>query len=610
MRIGRYAHIVPEDLVANLCFRRDLLKWAREKPEHKETLKAMCRDDPVFMYGAFGWVHSPKTPETSVVLPLVLMPFQVELMQELVDGMEDQKDVRIPKSRDMAVSWTVMMTYYWYWRWRSDMNLLVGSRNESYVDEPGNHKALFQKMDFMHERMPGFLRCAATRTKLRFSNDLNGSVINGESMTKDFARGDRRSGLFMDEIAAGDPKEIRQAIGATVHVCNARVFASTFKPGSNAMDDVMALPDCREHRVHWTLWPSKRAGLYVGDRKTKVVTYLDLGYEYPEGYEFICDGKTRSPYYDAECRRTANSHEVALELDIDKVSAAYNFFDPPTIEELVEEIGRPAMCVGELEFDVIEVSPTVNRIVVKGFRHDPTGRLQLWFRPVGMGPPQDRQYGIGGDISAGTGASNTVLSCGDCKTGEKVAEFCSPSTLPHEAGNYAVALAKWLNDAMVCWEAPGPGREFGAMVLRAGYMNIWKRKNEATMYGRNLPGNARNPVPGWYPNNKDDVLETYSLYRQAICERKFLNRSVPALIECRQIIRHPNGRIVHTQAIGATDPSGAKDNHGDRPTADALCWKAMGGRGAGQPEVRVVEVNSIMWRRQEAARKRRAVSWV
>lgn len=615
MNLGRFAHLIPSNRIANLMFRRELLAFAREGQDRKDTLKAMCAEDPVFMYGAFGWVHSPKTPRPSVVLPLVLMPFQVELMKEIVSSIEDQADLSIPKSRDMAVSWTVMLTYYHYWRWQPDCNFLVGSRNESYVDEPGNHKALFQKMDFMHERLPGFIRGAATRTKLRFSNDENGSVINGESTTEDFARGDRRMSIFIDELAAGEPAKMRAALSATQQTANSRIVASTLKPGSTAMDDVMANPNWREHRVHWTLWPEKRAGLYVGDRKTKVVTILDEGYEFPDGYPFVCDGKTRSPYYDAECRRTSNPHEIALELDIDKTSASYNFFDPPTIEELVLEVGKPPMFVGELDFTVTESSGG-NVVEVKGFKHDPSGRLRLWARPDGAGNlPRDREYGIGFDVSAGTGASNTVGSCGDCRTGEKVVEFCSARTLPHEAGNYAVALAKWLNNALLIWEAPGPGREFGAMVLRANYPNIWHRRNEAQKYGKESPYpigvGGKNPVPGWYPNNKDDVIEVYSNYRQALCARKFLNRSIPALRECVQIIRHPSGKVAHAKAVNSTDPSGARDNHGDYPTADALCFKAMAGRGAGAVASVAVPEGTFLWRRKERERKAReaALQW-
>jgi len=47
------------------------------------------------------------------------------------------------------------------------------------------------------------------------------------------------------------------------------------------------------------------------------------------------------------------------------------------------------------------------------------------------------------DISAGTGASNSVIVVGDKKTGEKVAEFASPYLKPHELAKLAVAIGKW-----------------------------------------------------------------------------------------------------------------------------------------------------------------------
>ena len=62
--------------------------------------------------------------------------------------------------------------------------------------------------------------------------------------------------------------------------------------------------------------------------------------------------------------------------------------------------------------------------------------------------------------------------------------------------------------------------------------------------------------------------------------------------------------------MATPDPSGARENHGDRPTADALCWKGM--RGKGQQKVTDAEMlpGSLAWRRLMAQqRKSKKAEW-
>ena len=61
-----------------------------------------------------------------------------------------------------------------------------------------------------------------------------------------------------------------------------------------------------------------------------------------------------------------------------------------------------------------------------------------------------------------------------------------------------------------------------------------------------------------------------------------------------------NGAVAHSGSTSGLDPSGAKENHGDRVTASALCWLGMRGR----PKLAVDEMlqapeGSFLWRRQQ-----------
>ena len=150
------------------------------------------------------------------------------------------------------------------------------------------------------------------------------------------------------------------------------------------------------------------------------------------------------------------------------------------------------------------------------------------------------------------------------------------------------------------WEAPGPGRNFGDRVMELGYRNIWRKKS--------IDGKV-NKIPGWWPT-KDEKRSLYSEYRTALSTNKFINRSIDALRECKEIIFAATGWITHSRSLRTVDPSGARENHGDRPTADALLWLGMQKTGpVKMPQVGVPD-GSLLWRRQEyEEKKRKALEW-
>ena len=81
-----------------------------------------------------------------------------------------------------------------------------------------------------------------------------------------------------------------------------------------------------------------------------------------------------------------------------------------------------------------------------------------------------------------------------------------------------------------------------------------------------------------------------------------------AMAELREIVYTANGAIEHSKSTRTIDPSGARDNHGDRPTADALCCYALARRApAVREQAEVIPEGSIMQRRmifQEKQRRR------
>lgn len=544
LELGKYIHLVPKGMTANLKWRRSLLKSCREDPSMRASVMKMCREDLLFYVNAFCWTYDPRLDTPTV--PFITYPFQDETFLDL-DASVGKRDICIKKSRDMGASWMLITLFEWRWHFREGQSFLLVSRNEDYVDKPGNSKCLFWKMDFIHKNLPGWMLPRMTRTNLRLTNDDNGSAIDGESTTGDVARGDRRTAIGMDEFAAFEVDAGYKALASTRDATKSRIFNSTPDGVGNAFYDVAHTEAVKQVVLHWTKHPVKSEGLYVGP-----------------------DGRPRSPWYDNEVKRCIHPQEVAQELDIDFQGSDFQFFDPKDIDRLVMQQCRVPTYQGDLLFDAASLAP-------RGFERRPNGSLRLWcgLDESGM-PAHDRGYVIGADISAGTGSSNSVLSIADRKTGEKVGELTTPNLRPDELARYCVALAKWFHDdegkgAFVIWEAPGPGRNFGDVVIESGYRNVYWRTREEAMTKNTQP------IPGWWPV-KDAKRAVFGDYRRSLLEGRFINRSKEAMNELREIVYMANGSIEHSKSIRSIDPSGARDNHGDRPTADALCCYALARR--------------------------------
>tara|TARA_R110001592_G_scaffold182683_3_gene426053 strand:+ start:4909 stop:6624 length:1716 start_codon:yes stop_codon:yes gene_type:complete len=569
---NEFYDLVPKDPKANLAFRKELIQMGATDKKAAEELYIMCSRDILFYINAFCWTYDPRVGDGT--LPFLTYDFQNTALMEMEDAI-GQRDIVIKKSRDMGASWMLLTVFEWRWHFRNSQSFLLVSRNEDYVDKPGNPKSLFWKIDFIHKYLPGWMKPRITRTKLRLTNEDNGSTIDGESTTGDVARGDRRTAIGLDEFAAFDIDAGYRALASTRDATKCRVFNSTPSGTNNAFFDLATSETMQRVTLHWTQHPIKSAGSYKDSQ-----------------------GKTRSPWYDEECKRCANPQEIAQELDIDFAGSDYQFFDVRMLDRLMEETASPPLAIGELLHNQVNAS-------IESFDPAPKGKLRLWVNPDAHGNlPTDRKYVIGADIAAGTGSSNSVLAIGDCRTGEKVGELVTPHLRPDQLATYAVALGRWFcgpdKEALLIWEAPGPGRNYGDRILELGYKNIWYKKDQN--------GN-RSKIPGWWPT-KDEKRSIYSDYRTALSTSHFINRSMDALRECKEIVFAATGWITHSRSLRTIDPSGARENHGDRPTADALLWRGMQKPSpVRMPNVGTPE-GSMLWRRQLIEdKKRKALEW-
>lgn len=588
---------VPRTLPENLRFRASLIRQGDKDPEVAQQIWGACKLDPILFLASMAFLYEPRDKKT---LPWIPYEFQNRAFSRLIDQIisdrPGRRDLAIEKSRDMGASWMCLTAFLYLWIFYPQTLFIMGSRSEQYVDDTEEPKSLFWKLDFILRHLPAWMVPAYKRTHMKLKNLDNDSVIAGESTNRNFARGGRATAILLDEFAAVEV-DADAVLASSADATKCRIFNSTHLGTGTAFyrtvahlkthspEDVMVL--------HWQDHPEKRKGLYQADEKG-VIQFLDPGFVYPEGYVFKPDGRLRSVAYDEE-NKVRDDREMAQEWDINPEGSDWQYFDSPLIERLQKTTVKAPLWQADVDYllDPLRFVALVPR---------PRGPLSLWteFIPQ-VGPPQDREYGMGVDISLGQGNSNSAITIADAKTGEMVAQFADPNVKPNRLAEIAVALALCFQGtrggAFMVWEANGPGSLFGDEIVKLGYRNFYFRTNEKVITKK------QTDTPGWW-STVENKRTAFFEFKRALTEGRFTCRSKETLTECLQYVCLMDGNIVHSIANNTNDPTAARANHGDRVISAALACKAIGlihdYRPPGSPET--AQEGSLAFRREKYRR--------
>jgi hypothetical protein len=315
----------------------------------------------------------------------------------------------------------------------------------------------------------------------------------------------------------------------------------------------------KQVEMHWSLHPEKRRGLYTTD-KMGGLKVRDTEYRFPPDYDWICDGKLRSPWYDAECLRRGSDAEIAQELDMVFHGSGASYFSETLIEELLRETVVPPYMKGNIVWDQDAREAR--------FEKADGGMVHLWMH---LKPDskvhRDAKYAMGIDVAAGNGASNSVIVVADVATGEQVLEYVNARIDPVDLAELACAIAHLFNNAFMAWDGAGHGIVFKNRVLEHGYGNIYFNREDKT------PKQKVSMTPGVFKKGHSRVA-MFADYRDRLTDRRYVNRSKDSVKEHRQF-EYSGNTIKHSGSVVAEDPSGANENHGDRVTAAVICCLAM-----------------------------------
>jgi hypothetical protein len=588
----------------------------------RDYLRDACRDDALFYINSFAWTYNPRLREDKV-LPFITYPFQDHAIREIESAIDAPRDIVIYKSRDTGASWICLTVFEHRWHFLRDQTFLCLSRNEAAVDKANNEDSLFPKIDRIHKRLPVWMmpdgwNARKHRNELVFYNPEMDSTINGCATVGDAAVGGRRTAILLDEFSRVE--EGHEIDLGTADVSDCRIFNFTAYGKDNAAYELLQNQYKKKLCLHWSMDPRKNRKMYRWDGELQKFRYwrwddgrhelvecpphqygpadADVRNFDPPGrpFEPVRDGVLRSPVYDMEDTRRGSRKYMAINWDIDFTGSDDRFFDLKMILEHARELATPPVWEGE-----IEVDQPIGEIL--GLRPKEGGSLRLWFDPDEGWPKSESGFACGVDPSRGKGASNSCASFADVDNGQKVAEYVTPYEPPEQFASKVVAICKLLRShggstTFLAWERVGPGEDFRTAVSDMGYFNVYY---DGVNRGDEIkPGRQ----PGWVPN-RQSISALLGEYEMALRQRRFINRSKPALEECERFVNTPQGvkyiSSSRTIWVGSNDDdaSGASEAHGDRVRADALCNRAIrqqgGGTGSDLTKDKEPDPESVPW---------------
>lgn len=278
---------------------RDNLKWRIEKrelfltsQEAREVYYACCARDIIFWINTSCWTLDPR--KTPANLPFITYKFQDELILDLQKHIREQKDILFDKSRDMGLTWCVLLVFQHFWQFgESGNDFLLGSRKEGYVDKTGDMDALFPKLDYSIRNQPKFLLPKGFdidkhRNYMNIINPHTGSTIAGEATNESFGRGGRRRAVLFDEFAFWENSQSAWRSAADTTKC--RVAVSTPCGLNNQFAKLRFSETIDVHSVHWKLHPEKTDEWYKSECERRNNDKVEIGQELDISYETSEDG--------------------------------------------------------------------------------------------------------------------------------------------------------------------------------------------------------------------------------------------------------------------------------------------------------------------------------
>lgn len=599
---------VPKDPGANLQFRSSLLDAAETDQDMQVDLYTACSQSLLFWVNCFVFtVRVFEAEEGKTVqaknrdLPYVTWPVQDRHLLRIEHCIDEGESLLTDKSRDMGATWDHLAALTHRFIFREGESHLMLSRKEEVVDGlsglPKNYPhgpladpgTLFGKIDYILSRLPEWMLPRMVRKNMHLINLDTQGRIDGESSNATAGSSDRRTSIFLDEMAK--MKEAESVKRSTKDVTACRLVCSTPNGAGTAYSKWRLSGTIPVFPLMWWEHPEKAKGLYTAKDE------LDRW-------------RIRSPWYDQRCREDSPK-EVAIEIDADHVGSGDLFFEANIIEQHRKLFAKKPLRKGAITWKKTAseeaICDSIRRRETKLISLTSNGGpWQFWIRFINGRLDQTKTYTLACDLGKGQGASNSVIAIMCNETREKVAEYADANTPPYEVAKIACATALWVGGRnkrpLIIWENNGdPGFDFGRQLVHVyRYPVVFFDRVVGTLREK------RGKRYGWRstPEKKASAL---GRLRRAYAHGKFINHSEAALAEALTYVHYEGGGIGPAELLHESDST--RKAHGDRVIADMLCITAVDEAPGRKKSESIAPHNSFAGRlkafkqRKEAAKK-------
>ena len=592
---------VPKTPKANLDYRAKLLEAAEEDTDLQDDLFTACSQSLLYFVNTFCFtlrVFESEGEGTRQAqhrhMPYITWPIQDKHLLRLEHCVDEGESLLTDKSRDMGATWDHIVLYVHRFLFREYESHLMLSRNERCVDildgRPTNYPfgmladpgTLFGKIDYCISRLPEWMLPQMSRKKLHLINLDNSARIDGESTNASAGSSDRRTSIFLDEMAKmAEGESVKRS---TKDVTATRFPCSTPNGAGTAYSQWRLSGQIPVFILPWWEHPEKGKDRYVDQD--------ELG-------RF----KIRSPWYDQE-EKERSPKEMAIEIDMDHVGSGDTFFEGTILEEHKKLFARPPKRTMAIKIHKKVPDSRVPDMLAKQDRSclsiGPKGPWRIWCNLQQSRPDQTKTYTLGVDISKGMGASNSVISIMCNETREKIAEYADANTPPYELARIACAAALWCGGRrrpLLVWENNGdPGFDFGRQIVHVyHYANIYFDRQPGTI------AEKRGKRYGWRSTPEKKAAALGQL-RRAYAHGGFINHSEEALDEAATYVTFPNGSIGPSELTEENES--ARKTHGDRVVADMLCLTGVMDTPGMKPQQPNYPHRSIGYRMKQFKRRK------
>lgn len=273
-----------KEVKENLISRAELLGRSETDTTLQSLIYEMCSRDVLYFFNNRLWTYDPRLDYSNI--PFVTYWFQDRFILDIIDCILQGKDNITEKSRDMGYSWMMLGIFVW-WRLFHGWSVLIWSYKEDYVDSKGDMDSSFERMRFMLQRLPSWLKPIDLEDKyMSLSSNTIGSSINGDA-GQYFGTGGRRKVVWMDEFSMRQFDNM--AFRKTKDLTNCRCFGGTPHGRFNVYGKIMTNHKDYSHlsiekfRLHRSSHPKKDQAWYEEQKKKRtkieIAQELDISYD-------------------------------------------------------------------------------------------------------------------------------------------------------------------------------------------------------------------------------------------------------------------------------------------------------------------------------------------